>query len=91
MHGFTSFIEFISFHIKYIKLKHQHKTTLRRLGQSQDYAPAQARRKGGAIFVWHTLAPAISQEEHLSYCSAQSRGAPALEKSLEIWSKTAKS
>ncbi len=37
-----------------------------------------ARRKGGAIFVWHTLAPAISREEHSSYCSAQSGTAPLL-------------
>ncbi len=37
-----------------------------------------ARRKGGAIFVWHTLAPAISREDHSSYCFVQSGGAPAL-------------
>ncbi len=48
-----------------------------------------ARRKGGAIFVWHTLAPAISREEHSSYCSAQSGDAPLLrEISIDVDQKS---
>ena len=64
---------------------------LRRYGQCKDYAPPQARRKGGAANSWRSLAPAISREDHSSYCSAQSIIVTlVLENSLEIWSKTAK-
>ena len=58
----------------WIKVHNFH--SLRRFGQCQDYAPAQARRKGGAICVWHTLPPAISREDHSSYCSGRHSPAP---------------
>ncbi|RAZ74623.1 hypothetical protein DP120_14950 [Planococcus halotolerans] len=53
-----------------------------------------ARRKGGAESLWRTLAPAISREDHSSFAPsafACSIDAPALEGTLAIWSKTAKS
>ena len=76
----------------WIKVHNFH--SLRRFGQCQDYAPAQARRKGGAIYVWHTLPPAISREDHSSYCSGRHSPAPEprrrWEKFLKIERKTVK-
>ena len=52
------------------------------MDKGEDYAPTQARRKGGAIFVWRTLPPAISREDHSSYCSGQSLSRAFAERSL---------